>query len=170
MALTMMISVFSIHAILGASLLQSAVSRALPTVGGCSIPATTSTLFSLTSGFPTTLNGSPPGEIELLARGGLPNGRPPANISCEGITNFQLIEFNENFEVAFFRSLISNITGNVPGFEIRDGNRRQFVLEVLVAVLAVSFAACPPGPTFANVSEAGRAARFECQEGTPALR
>ena len=78
--------------------------------------------------------------IENLAHGTLPDGSPPppGAISAEGITNLQFVEFNENFEVAFFSSLLYNVTSNVPGFEIKDNEYRNFVLEVLIAVLAVS--------------------------------
>jgi hypothetical protein len=79
--------------------------------------------------------------IEELAHGTLPNGPPPppGAISAQGITNLQLINFNENFEVAFFASLLNNVTTNVAGFEISDATERNFVIEVLTAVLAVSF-------------------------------
>jgi len=75
-------------------------------------------------------------KIEELAHGTLPNGNPPPTISEEGITNLQFIEFNENFEVAFLSSLIHNITANVPGFQFKDSKQKDFVLEVLIAVLA----------------------------------
>ncbi|KAF2430137.1 late sexual development protein [Tothia fuscella] len=77
-------------------------------------------------------------KIEELAHGTLPNGPPPppGAISAEGITNLQLVEFNENFEVAFFSSLLFNVTTNVSGFEISDSKQRDFVIEVLTAVLA----------------------------------
>jgi hypothetical protein len=78
--------------------------------------------------------------IEELAHGTLPNGPPPppGAISAQGITNLQLINFNENFEVAFFASLLNNVTTNVSGFQISDATERNFVIEVLTAVLAVS--------------------------------
>jgi hypothetical protein len=78
--------------------------------------------------------------IEELAHGTLPNGPPPppGAISAEGITNLQLINFNENFEVAFFASLLNNVTTNVAGFQISDATEKNFVIEVLTAVLAVS--------------------------------
>jgi hypothetical protein len=76
--------------------------------------------------------------IEELAHGTLPNGPPPppGAISAEGITNLQLINFNENFEVAFFASLLNNVTTNVAGFQISDATEKNFVIEVLTAVLA----------------------------------
>jgi len=76
--------------------------------------------------------------IEELAHGTLPNGPPPppGAISAQGITNLQLVNFNENFEVAFFASLLNNVTTNVAGFQISDATERNFVIEVLTAVLA----------------------------------
>ena len=48
----------------------------------------------------------------------------------------QLIEFNENFEVAFFSSLLHNITASFSGFEIKDANQKTVVIEAITAVLA----------------------------------
>src|ERR1700753_987033 len=78
--------------------------------------------------------------IEKLAQGTLPNGGPPppGAVNAEGIKNFQLINFNENFEVAFFKSLVYNVTENVSGFVIADQRERDFVLKSLNAVVAVS--------------------------------
>ncbi|KAI1637825.1 hypothetical protein F4809DRAFT_640115 [Biscogniauxia mediterranea] len=56
-------------------------------------------------------------EIETEADGLLSDLPPPPTLSEAGIANFQLIAFNENFEVAFFSSLIENITNSVPGFD-----------------------------------------------------
>jgi hypothetical protein len=98
--------------------------------GSTSIP-------NVNDGFPTP-NDDQLRKIEELAHGTLPNGPPPppGTLSAQGITNLQLVEFNENFEVAFFSSLIHNVTTNVPGFEIKDSKQRDFVIEVLIAVLA----------------------------------
>jgi len=76
--------------------------------------------------------------IEELAHGTIPNGPPPPpnTISADGITSLEFINFNENFEVAFFSSLLHNITTNVNGFQISDHKERDFVIEVITAVLA----------------------------------
>ncbi|KAF2427840.1 hypothetical protein EJ08DRAFT_688857 [Tothia fuscella] len=44
----------------------------------------------------------------------LPNGPlpPPGTISLEGITNLQLVEYNENVKYVFFSSLLYNVTLN----------------------------------------------------------
>ncbi|PIG88581.1 sexual development protein (LsdA) [Aspergillus arachidicola] len=49
-------------------------------------------------------------KIQLRAHGTLPNTPLPSKISKEGITNLQLIAFNELFEVAFYNELLLNIT------------------------------------------------------------
>ena len=47
-----------------------------------------------------------------------------------------MIAFNELFEVAFFTSLINNITNNAPGFELESGKIKDVVLNALIAVQA----------------------------------
>ena len=71
---------------------------------------------------------------EEQAHGTLPNGDLPTSLTPTGTTIFELIAFNELFEVAFFTSLINNITNNVPGFEIGSPKIKQVVLDALVAV------------------------------------
>lgn len=70
---------------------------------------------------------------EELARGTLPDGALPTTLAAADVTTFQSIAFNEIFEVAFFTSLVQNITSNVQGFEVSD---RDFILETLTAVIA----------------------------------
>lgn len=77
-------------------------------------------------------------QIEANAHGTLPNGPPPPVISNKGIVNLQLIAFNELFEVAFFNSLLTNITDNVPGYQFSDEEERNVTLRNLNAILAVS--------------------------------
>jgi len=91
-------------------------------------------------GFPTP-SAAQLQTIEQTAQGTLPNGGPPpaGAVDAQGITNFQLINFNENFEVAFFKSLVNNITTNVQGFQIQNDKERDFVLKSLNAVVAVSY-------------------------------
>lgn len=93
--------------------------------------------FPLKDGFPNP-NKTELQQIELRAFGTLPNGPPPANISRDGILNLQLIAFNELFEVAFFDSLIHNITTNVSGFEVKNAKSRELLLKALEAAKAVS--------------------------------
>ncbi|KAF7155494.1 hypothetical protein CNMCM6106_004640 [Aspergillus hiratsukae] len=81
-------------------------------------------------------------DIERRAHGTLPNTPPPNNISRQGIVNLQWIAFNENFEVAYFNSLLHNVTNNVTGYEIpdeeddEDAEDRDLVIRSLTAILA----------------------------------
>jgi len=75
-------------------------------------------------------------EIEQKAFGTLSNETPPPKLSPDGITNLQLISFNEIFEVAFFTELLWNVTNNVAGYEIKDRKERDFVIKSLNAVQA----------------------------------
>jgi hypothetical protein len=81
--------------------------------------------------------------IERIAHGRIPAASAPLNISSEGIKSLQLIAFNELFEIAFFSSLISNISSDEPGFIVRDERRRDGILRTLRRILAVSWT---PGP------------------------
>ena len=103
--------------------------------------------FPLPNGFP---NPSPDAlkQIDAAAGGSLSDGPPPtADISSPAaITNFQLIAFNEIFEVAFFTQLISNITNNVPGYSFDENPQLQqyaalekmALLNILTRIQAVS--------------------------------
>lgn len=85
--------------------------------------------------------------IQQEAGGQLSNAPPPPKLASSSLTAFQLIAFNENFEVAFFSSLIDNITNNVSGFELNDQKKRDELLSVLEAVKAVgSFLPCRADP------------------------
>jgi hypothetical protein len=75
-------------------------------------------------------------EQELAAHGTLPNAGSPSSLAPGDVTIFELIAFNELFEVAFFTSLINNITNNVAGFETGNSGVQQFVLQALTAVQA----------------------------------
>ncbi|KAI0442919.1 sexual development protein [Xylaria telfairii] len=76
-------------------------------------------------------------DIEQQADGKLSNAPPPPTLSQAGITNFQLIAFNENLEVRFFEEIISNITNHVPGFESTSSTWSEAeLLEILKTVKA----------------------------------
>lgn len=91
--------------------------------------------FPLSNGFPN-VSSDTLRAIELQARGTLPNSPLPTSISDETATIFSLIAFNELFEVAFFSSLIANITSDVPGYEVGSPAVRSIVLNALEAVQA----------------------------------
>lgn len=75
--------------------------------------------------------------IQQKAGGQLSNAPPPPKLANSSLTAFQLIAFNENFEVAFFSSLRDNITNNAPGFQLDDHKKRDELLSILEAVIAV---------------------------------
>ncbi|PYH98027.1 LsdA family protein [Aspergillus ellipticus CBS 707.79] len=75
-------------------------------------------------------------QIQHRAHGSLPNSPLPSTISDKGITNLQLIAFNELFEVAFFNELLLNVTLNIPGYMILNKIDRAFAIETLTAILA----------------------------------
>lgn len=96
----------------------------------------TASVNSLPDGFPS-FNTQQLAAVETLAHGTLPNGGtpPPGSVSDLGLTSVQFINFNENFEVFFFDSLIKNITSAGPGsgFYISDSTERTFVVDALTA-------------------------------------
>ncbi|KAK3331524.1 hypothetical protein B0H66DRAFT_573156 [Apodospora peruviana] len=76
-------------------------------------------------------------KIQNLADGTLSNAPPPAVApKASSFTAFKLIAMNEQFEVAFFTSLIKNITDNVPGFELPSSAKKDELLDILETVLA----------------------------------
>lgn len=75
--------------------------------------------------------------IEQKAGGQLSNAPPPPKLASSSLTAFQLIAFNENFEVAYFSSLRDNITNNASGFQLDDHKNRADLLSILEAVIAV---------------------------------
>ncbi|KAK3939732.1 hypothetical protein QBC46DRAFT_387123 [Diplogelasinospora grovesii] len=74
--------------------------------------------------------------IQNLADGTLSNAPPPPKLEPSSLTAFQLIAFNEEFEVAFFSSLIENITNSVPGFDLPSQEKKDELLDILETVLA----------------------------------
>lgn len=91
----------------------------------------------LANGFPNVQPGSSALlNINKQAFGTLPDGQLPKEISDTSAVIWSLIAFNELFEVAFFDSLITNITENVPGYEVGSPAARTVVLSALSAVIA----------------------------------
>lgn len=88
----------------------------------------------------TTDNGFPkPNEQQTLAiakeaGGKLPGGALPSGLGATSITTLQLIAFNEIFEVAYFSSLLNNLTSGVSGY---DPPNKNAVIEVVKAIRAV---------------------------------
>lgn len=93
--------------------------------------------FPLSNGFPGIAQGSDAlKQIEKQAHGTLPNGPLPTEISDNSATVWQLIAFNEMFEVAYFSNLIENITNGVSGYETAGPVARNFISTALEAVRA----------------------------------
>ena len=91
--------------------------------------------FPLANGFPN-ISSNTLRDIEEQAHGTLPNSPLPTSLNATSVTVLQLIAFNEAFEVAFFTSLIQNITSNVNGYQVDSQVLREFLLATLTAVQA----------------------------------
>ena len=88
-------------------------------------------------GFPTP-NPDQLMVIQQIADGTLSNAPPPAKLNESSFPVFQLIAFNENFEVAFFSSLLHNITTGVKGFDdFPNQMKKMELVDILQTVLAV---------------------------------
>ncbi|KAJ4410959.1 hypothetical protein N0V82_009110 [Gnomoniopsis sp. IMI 355080] len=85
-------------------------------------------------GFPNP-NPSQLAAIQVIADGQLSNAPPPAKLADSSLTAFKLIAFNENFEVAFFSSLMDNITDEVAGYQLEASEKKE-LLNVLQTVKA----------------------------------
>lgn len=91
-----------------------------------------------TDGFPN-ISGADLQAVFHDAHGTLPNASAPAKISEEGKTNLRLIAFGETMEVYYFSQLVHNITENVPGYEIKTVEEREYFLSVLRVIEKVSY-------------------------------
>jgi hypothetical protein len=93
--------------------------------------------FPLDNGFPNIkVPSAALTKIEKQAHGTLPNAPLSKTLQPGDETIFELIAFNEFFEVAFFTSLLTNITTNVKGFEIPSPAIKNIVVNALIAVQA----------------------------------
>lgn len=116
--------------------------RFLPTLGALAGLAGAAPAVTRNFTVPTT-NGFPNPDAQQLALlnkeadGQISNAPPPPTLANSSLTAFQLIAFNELFEVAFFSSLIQNITNNVTGFQT-DASERSKLINILNTVIAVS--------------------------------
>lgn len=91
--------------------------------------------FPLDNGFPDIkVPSAELTAIQKQAHGTIPNGPLPKQLSDASATNFQLIAFNEIFEVAYFTSLLKNITSGE--FDAGKGAAKDFVVESITAVQA----------------------------------
>ncbi|KAH7327308.1 hypothetical protein BKA65DRAFT_461982 [Rhexocercosporidium sp. MPI-PUGE-AT-0058] len=72
--------------------------------------------------------------VQKQAHGSLPNGPPPSNVNPNTLTSLRLVAFNELFEVAFFTSLLNNITTNATGYTFSSPSTRDTALAALTAI------------------------------------
>jgi len=91
--------------------------------------------FPLDNGFPNIMvPSSELTAIQKQAHGTIPNGPLPKKLSDASATNFQLIAFNEIFEVAYFTSLLKNITSGE--YDAGKGAAKDFVVQSIAAIQA----------------------------------
>jgi len=91
--------------------------------------------FSLPNGFPN-LSGDALNQVSEAAGGTLPNTPLPTSLPADAVTTLQVIAYNEIFEVAFFSSLLANVTNGVDGFTDLKGMDKDYVTKILSAVVA----------------------------------
>ncbi|KAH9827982.1 Ferritin-like domain [Teratosphaeria destructans] len=106
-----------------------------PSIGPVVAYGQTPFSFPLDNGFPNVSSNALL-EIEKAAHGTLPNGPLPNKLNDVSLIVLGLIAFNEFFEVAFFSSVIKNITDGIDGFTIPDKTTSSAVLEALTVVRA----------------------------------
>jgi hypothetical protein len=75
--------------------------------------------------------------IEQMAHGTLFNASLPRNVSQDGLTNLQLLAFNELFEVAFFEELLFNLTNRVDGYDLTNSTTGDFVINTILTIHSV---------------------------------
>ena len=97
--------------------------------------------FSLPNGFPSP-SASAIKAIESQAGGTLPNTALPTDLPADAIQSLQIIATNEIFEVAYFSSLLDNVTNGVDGYTDFGGLSKSYVVESLTAIRAVSVRCC----------------------------
>jgi hypothetical protein len=90
-----------------------------------------------TDGFPTP-NAQQLKGISEQADGSLSNAPPPATLADSTLQSLQAIAVNEEFEVAYFRSLLANVTTGVHGYTSWKGYDKKALEKILKVVIAVS--------------------------------
>lgn len=96
-------------------------------------PPTPTSSASQSDGFPSP-NPQQLQGIQNNADGTLSNAPPPPKLANSSLAAFQLIAYNENFEVAYFKSLLQNVTECSDGFE---SEHKDELVKVLTKVVAV---------------------------------
>ena len=92
--------------------------------------------FPLPNGFPDIKVPSPALlAIEEQAHGTLPNAPLLKTLSPTDILNWQVVAFNEIFEVGYFTSLYEKISGGTPGYEVGTAAEKKYALEAIDAII-----------------------------------
>lgn len=74
--------------------------------------------------------------IQNQAGGTLPNTPLPTSLPPDAAQTLQIIAANEMFEVAYFSSLLHNVTNSVDGYTDFGGTTKEYVVESLKTILA----------------------------------
>lgn len=123
----------------GSSVAPSAPASATPSASGsagANIKGGNPFSFPLPNGFPSSLSDpNVKQQVSIAAHGIEPNGGAPT-LKPDDVTSFQLIAFNELFEVAYFTDLLYNVTNNVAGYQFQDQGTRQTIINALTAIQA----------------------------------
>lgn len=90
--------------------------------------------YPLANGFPD-LTDSAKAQVNVLAHGIEPNGGAPT-LDADSLLSFQLIAFNEIWEVAFFTDLLFNVTNDISGYAISDSSAKATMVNALTAIQA----------------------------------
>lgn len=107
-----------------------------PNAKDCSTTAAAAAAAATPDGFPSP-NAEQLKSISKQADGSLSNAPPPATLAASTLQSLQAIAVNEEFEVAYFRNLLANVTLGVPGYESwknYDKNELEKILKVVIAV------------------------------------
>ena len=128
--------------------------------------------FPLPDGFPNPT----PDQLAIIqqeAGGPLPNGPLPTSLKSTGVTTLQLLATNELFEVAYFSQLLTNVTNNVTGYDVKSiaPLERSYVIDTLTAVVNVSREKNPLPPHLSKTlilsNPARKTSRSRCKRRPP---
>ncbi|EGU77676.1 hypothetical protein FOXB_11795 [Fusarium oxysporum f. sp. conglutinans Fo5176] len=75
-------------------------------------------------------------EISWRADGTLSNAPPPAKLGDSSKTAFQALAFGEEFEKAYFSSLLYNVTNNIHGYKSHYRYSKSELVKMLTTVVA----------------------------------
>jgi hypothetical protein len=99
------------------------------------------------------------------AGGTLPNTPLPTALPTDAVQTLQVIAYNEIFEVAFFSSLLANITNGVEGFTDLPLDK-DYITSILTAVVAVSRSVPMQNPSNHNTDDKNSKKSFMRREPT----